>query len=47
VHARITRVLALVLFALLAVLALVLWLTSHRPMRWLERRYWRKRNYEP
>jgi hypothetical protein len=30
-------------FAGLAVLALVLWVTSERPARWLERRYWRRR----
>jgi hypothetical protein len=35
---------ALLLFALLGLLALALWLTSQRPMRWMERRYWRKRN---
>ena len=35
---------AVVLFGLLALLALGLWLTSQRPMRWMERRYWRRRN---
>jgi hypothetical protein len=29
--------------AAFVVLALVLWVTSHRPARWLERRYWRRR----
>jgi hypothetical protein len=27
-------------------LALVLWLTSGRPGRWLERRYWRRRQQQ-
>jgi hypothetical protein len=36
----------LVWFGLFGLLALILWLTSQKPMRWMERRYWRRRNYD-